>query len=475
MRSVSLGQVARATSGELVGPGRLMISSVGTDSRDKPVKDLFFALKGEHFDGHSFIGKAVSAGAKAAVVQSGDPKLAGFRRRHADFPLVMVRDTLEALGDLAGWVRERIDVLAVGITGSTGKTCTKDFLASILEGQYPICVSPGTYNNEIGTPLTIFSLVRKDRVLVVEMGARHPGDIGRLAEISQPRFGIITNVGVTHLELFRDPEGVAKAKSELAAALPEDGVLFLNAENRWSTGIARRTRARVVKFGHSRRAHYRATDVRLSVKGEPSFTLSGPGFKTEVSLKVIGRHQVENALAAAACAHELGASPEVIAEGLARGSMSQWRMEVSEAEGGYLVINDAYNASPHSMKAALETLKAVGGSRRTIAVLGCMAELGQDRRDYHLEIGRLVTSLDIDILVCVGSAARDYAVAALETGLPKGSVFQCEAKEYAVKLLRDIVEPGDVILVKASRVMGLESVAEAIGSSGFLMRAAANV
>lgn len=475
MRSVSLGQVAQATGGELAGPGRLMISSVGTDSRDQPVKDLFFALKGERYDGHSFLGDVISAGAKAAVVERGDPKLAGLRRRYADYPLVIVHDTMEALGDLAGWVRGRLDILVVGITGSTGKTCTKDLLSSIVEGEHPVCVSPGNYNNEIGTPLTIFSVEKKDRVLVVEMAARHPGDIRRLSQIAKPRFGIITNVDVTHLELFRDPEGVAKAKSELAAALPEDGVLFLNAENRWSAWIAGRTRARVVKFGYSRRAQYRATNVRLSAKGEPSFMLSGPGFKSEVTLRVVGKHQVENALAAAACAHELGLSPGVIADGLARGSLSQWRMEVAEAAGGYLVINDAYNASPHSMQAALEALKVVGGTRRTIAVLGCMAELGRARRDYHIEIGRLVASLDIDVLVCVGSAARDYAVAALKAGLPRGSVFRCEVNEDALQLLRDIVEPGDVILVKASRVMGMESLAHALGSSGFMMRAAANV
>jgi UDP-N-acetylmuramoyl-tripeptide--D-alanyl-D-alanine ligase len=448
---------------------------VGTDSREDPVKDLFFALNGEHYDGHAFLGKAVTAGAKAAVVERGDPKLEGFRRRHNSFPLVIVENSIEALGDLAAWVRDRLDVLAVGITGSSGKTCTKDLLASILKGVYPSCVSPGNYNNEIGTPLTIFTAQKKDRVLVVEMGARHPGDIGRLSDIARPRFGIITNVGVTHLELFGDMEGVAKAKSELASALPENGVLFLNAENEWSAWIAGRTRASVVRFGFSRRAQYRATDVRMSSKGAPSFTLSGPGFKSEVTLKVIGKHQVENALAAAACAREMGVSPEKIASGLARGSLSQWRMEVSEAAGGHLVINDAYNASPHSVKAALETLKMVGGKRRTIAVLGCMAELGRASRDYHLEIGRLVASIDIDILICVGSAARDYAVAALEAGFPRGSIFRSETKEDAVELLRDIVEPGDVILVKASRVMGMESVAQALGSSGFLMRAAANV
>jgi len=475
MRSVSLAQVARATGGELAGPGRLMISGVCTDSREDRVKDLFFALRGENHNGHSFLGKAVSAGARAAVVERDDPKLAGFRRSHADIPLVIVQDTLVALGDLAAWVRGRLDIPVVGITGSTGKTCTKDLLASIVKREYPARVSPGNYNNEIGTPLTVFSVDRKDRVLVVEMGARGPGDIKRLSQIAKPRFGIITNVDVTHLELFRDAEGVAEAKSELAAALPDDGVLFLNADNRWSAWIARRTQARVVKFGYSRRAQYRATRVRLSERGEPSFVLTGPGFKSEVSLKVIGKHQVENALAAAACAREMGISPGVIADGLARGVLSQWRMEVSDADGGYLVINDAYNASPHSMKAALETLETVGGDRRTIAVLGRMAELGRASRGYHLEIGRLVASLDIDILVCVGDAARDYAVGALGAGLPKGSVFRCEVKEDALELLRDIVEPGDVILVKASRVVGMESLARELGSSGFLMRAAANV
>lgn len=475
MRSISLGQVARATAGKLAGPGSLKVSSVGTDSREVLVKDLFFALKGERRDGHSFLGKAESAGAKAAVVENGNPKLISFRRRRPGFPLVIVNDTLEALGDLASWVRERLDVLSVGITGSTGKTCTKDLLASILEDEYPACVSPGNYNNEIGTPLTIFQAEKNDRVLVVEMGARHPGDIDRLSRIAKPSFGIITNVGVTHLEFFGDPAEVAKAKSELAVDLPGEGVLFLNAENRWSSWLAKKTRARIVRFGYSRGAQYRAMNVRFNSTGKPSFLLAGPRFKVEVRLGVVGEHQVENALAAAACAHELGVSPEGIANGLARGRLSKWRMEVSETEGGYLVINDSYNASPHSMKAALETLKMIGGNRRTIAVLGCMAELGRARRSYHLEIGRFVASLDIDILVCVGSEARDYSAAALEAGTPKGSVFRCEGRDDAVELLRDVVEPGDVILVKASRVMAMESVALALGSSGFLMRAAANV
>lgn len=444
----------------------MSVASIGTDSRIPVGKDLFVALKGDRFDGHLFLQEAARRGAKAALVARRSPRLQEFLESNPGFPLVLVGDTLKAIGDLAAYLRGRLDIMVAGITGTTGKTCTKDYLVSILSGEYKVAFSPGSYNNEVGIPLTVFGVNEKDQVLITEMGARHPGDIKRLADIAKPRFGIITNVGPGHLELFKTEDAVAGAKAELARAIPEEGTLVLNADDHWSRWIARQASAPVVRFGFGRRSDYRATHVTIDGMGRPRFQLHGSGFEARVRLPGAGRHQVANALAAAACAHAMGVPPERIARGLETASLSRWRMEVSETGAGYLLINDAYNANPHSMAAALETLGTIGRGRRTIAVLGGMAELGEFSRRYHGEAGRKVAALDIDLLVTVGRKARVLAAAALEAGMPRGSVFRCDDAGRAESLLEDILEPGDVILVKASRAAGLESLADALKGPG---------
>ena len=466
MRSVSLRQVARATGGALEGPGGLTVGSVGTDTRDLPGKDLFVALKGQRFDGHAFLEQAAREGAKAALVQRRNPHLEPFVKAFPAFPVVIVRDTLKAMGDLAAFIRESLEVQAVGITGTTGKTCTKDYLVSALATEFSVASSPGSYNNEIGIPLTIFGARKKDRALVAEMGARHQGDIERLAEIVKPRFGIITNVGPGHLELFKTEDVVAKTKGELARAIPGDGAIVLNADDPWTRWMLRRAKTRVVRFGRGRAADYRATGVSLDSHGKPAFDLHGPGFDLRVSLPGVGRQQVPNALAAAACAHAMDLDPTHIARGLEGARLNPWRMEVIEVNG-YTIINDAYNANPCSMDAALETLKELGARRRTIAVLGGMAELGKESRRYHEEAGSRAADLDIDLLVTVGRRARYFATAALAGGVPRGSVFRCEYPDEAAWLLGEIVEAGDVILVKGSRVAGLDSVAAKLREPGF--------
>jgi UDP-N-acetylmuramoyl-tripeptide--D-alanyl-D-alanine ligase len=462
VRSVSLKELAEVTAGSLEGPGRVTVSSVGTDTRDLRGKDLFVALVGQRMDGHRFLPDAVRAGAKAAVVASGNPHYGKFRSEQPGFPTVVVKDTLRALGDLAAFVRQGLQVEAVGITGTTGKTCTKDYLVSILSRLYGVAGSPGSYNNEIGIPLTIFAAGESDRALVAEMGARRPGDISRLAQIVEPSRGIITNIGPGHLELFKTEEAVARTKAELAVALPPGGTLFLNTEDRWTRWIARQTAATVVRFGSGRSSDYRASRVSMDGSGRPSFEVRGPGLLTAVRLPCPGRHQVANALAAAACAHEMGVGPADIAAGLERAEMSPWRLDIKESAAGFTVINDAYNANPRSMSAALETLKQVGTGRRTIAVLGGMAELGKDSRQFHLDAGRNAALLDTDIIVTVGRRARLYAAGALEAGIPRGSVFRCDDPGQAVQLVGEIVEPGDVILVKASRVAGLDELSRAL-------------
>jgi UDP-N-acetylmuramoyl-tripeptide--D-alanyl-D-alanine ligase len=449
-----------------LGAGSLMLRGVATDSRNMEGKDLFIALKGERFDGHSFLEEAKRAGAKAAIVSRRNPHLERFRKEYPDFPIVEVRDTLRALGDLAGSVREGLDVIVVGITGTTGKTCTKDYLVSILSQKYRVAASPGSYNNEVGVPLTVFNIGSRDQAFVAEMGARRKGDIERLAQIVRPRFGIITNVGPGHLEFFKTEEEVARTKAELARALPSEGTLVLNADDDWNRWISRQTKARVVRFGKGRGANFKAVRIKLDSKGRPEFELRGPDLKTEVHLAGAGRHQVENAVAAAACARAIGVEVGDISRGLANASLSPLRMEVAEANG-YLVVDDSYNSNPRSLAAALETLNTMGSGRRTIAVLGRMAELGKNSRYYHEEAGKNAVSLDVDLLVTVGKSARSYASAALEAGMPRGSVFRCDGTEDAALLLNAIVEPGDVILVKASRVVGLDSLAARLRDPGF--------
>lgn len=465
MRSVSLEDVAAGTGGRLEGPERLAVRGVSTDTRTIRAGDLFVALRGERYDGHQFVEEALSAGAVAALVESRDARNGVPLAR--DLPLVTVPDTLRALGDLASYVRRGLALRAVGITGSTGKTCTKDLLVSVLSRKYRVAASQGSYNNEVGAPLTIFSIKNTDEVLVSEMGARHAGDITRLTDIVRPELGIITNVGVTHLQLFGSVDGVADAKAELARALPPDGALFLNAGDRWTTWISRQTRARVVRFGSGKGSRFRATDIELDAMGRATFTLRGPGFEVQASLPVPGSHQVENALAAAACASEMGVSPAEIAEGLAGAQVSGWRVELLEAPAGFLVLNDAYNANPHSLSAALETLQSLSSSRRAIAVLGAMTELGARSREFHAEAGRESVRRGVDILVTVGRRARDYASAACAAGLPRGSAFRVADERAALELLAAIVEPGDVILVKASRVQGLDRLALALASPDF--------
>lgn len=468
MRSIDLEQIAGATGGKLTGDVRgVKISGVSTDSRELDPDGIFFALSGDRFDGHSFLEKVMRAGVKAAVVAEGNPLAREFSGKHPSWPLVIVRDTLTALGDLALWVRSGLDLKVIGITGTTGKTSTKDLLVSILSLDHSVEATEGNFNNEIGLPLTIFSAGSDDDVMVAEMGARRPGDIERLCDIAKPEDGVITNVGPGHLETFKSLDAVARTKGELAACLPAGGHLFLNAGDRSAGKMARSSRAEAVYFGEGKGADYRAVGVDVDSEARASFGLLGPGLSIEVSLKVSGRHQVENALAAAACAHVLGSPPAFIKKGLESSELSRWRTECVRAAGGFMVINDAYNANPASMEAALATLAEAAAGRRTVAVVGGMEELGAGSRDFHLDAGSRAALLEIDIVVTVGRKARDIAAGAVREGLPRGSAFRCEDVTEALGVLGCILEPGDVVLVKASRAAGLEALAAALASPAF--------
>jgi UDP-N-acetylmuramoyl-tripeptide--D-alanyl-D-alanine ligase len=456
--TLTLAEVAAAVGGRLAGgadPAATVTGPVVADSRLVEPGGMFVALPGERTDGHAFAAVARAAGAVAV--------LAG---RETDGPCVLVADPLTAVGDLARAVVARLrQLVVVGVTGSSGKTSTKDLLAALLGRLGPTVAPPGSFNNELGHPLTALRSGPDTRYLVTEMGARHPGNISYLCRITPPRVGLVLNVGAAHLGEFGSREVTARTKGELVEALPADGVAVLNLDDPLVAAMAERTSARVVGFGESGSAVVRATDVELDTMARPRFRLVTPAGEADVTLRLHGEHHVSNALAAAAVAVECGLPVAQVAEALGEaGADSRWRMEVSSGPGGILVVNDSYNANPDSMRAALRALAVMGrpvdgGPRRTWAVLGEMLELGPTADAEHDEIGRLAVRLDISRVVAVGPGARMIHEGAGQEGSWGEESAWVPDIPAALDLLRRALRPGDVVLVKASRGAGLDRLA----------------
>ncbi|MDH6139143.1 MULTISPECIES: UDP-N-acetylmuramoyl-tripeptide--D-alanyl-D-alanine ligase [Kitasatospora] len=465
MIALTLAELAAVTGGELsevADPQARVTGPVVIDSRKVETGSLFAAFRGEQVDGHDYAERAVAAGAVAVLAE-----------RPVGVPAVVVPDAQRALGLIGRAVVERAKgARLVALTGSAGKTSTKDLIAQLLVRLGPTVATEGSLNNELGFPLTATRAEEDTRHLVLEMGARHKGDIAYLCELARPSIGLVLNVGSAHLGEFGSKEGIAQAKGELVESLPADGTAVLNADDPLVRAMADRTRAKVVLFGESPKADVRAQDVRLDSTGRPSFTLTTPAGSAPVRLRLYGEHHVSNALAAAAVAMELGLSVDDTAAALGEaGALSRWRMEVVDRADGVTVVNDAYNANPESMRAALRALATMGGRgperRRTWAVLGEMRELGEESLDEHDAIGRLAVRLDVTKLVAVGGreAACMELGARNEGSWGEESVLVSDA-DAAVELLRDQLRPGDVVLVKASRSVGLERVAEALLADG---------
>jgi UDP-N-acetylmuramoyl-tripeptide--D-alanyl-D-alanine ligase len=457
MIRLSLAEVAQLAGGELTGGAdgtAVVTGGVTLDSRTVAAGDLFVAFTGERVDGHDFLGAAAAAGAVGALTTRPDDAL----------PCVVVPDTVAALGRLAAGVHERLaggqGLITLGITGSSGKTSTKDLLGQVLAAAGPTVSPPGSFNNDIGLPLTVLSADETTRYLVLEMGARGRGHIARLCRVAPPRIGVVLNVGSAHLGEFGSPEGIAQAKGELVEALPADGTAVLNADDPRVLGMATRTRARVMTTGRGPDAEVRATGVSLDDSARARFTLVVPGEEHPVALQVVGEHQVANALSAAGAALAAGMPAADVAAALsAAGSRSRWRMEVERRPDGVTVVNDAYNANPESMRAALAALTQLPGTRR-IAVLGAMAELGPDASVEHERLGRDAAAAGIDLVMAVGTDAVGIADGATAAGGRAGEEsVHVPDRAAARELLGTLLRPGDVVLVKASRSYGLELLA----------------
>ncbi|MDQ6896893.1 MAG: UDP-N-acetylmuramoyl-tripeptide--D-alanyl-D-alanine ligase [Actinomycetota bacterium] len=430
---------------------------VVTDSREAGPGSLYVARVGEHADGHAYAGAAQAAGAVAALTS----------RVVDGVPCIVVDDVQVAFGRLARAVVDRSpDLRVVAITGSSGKTSTKDLLAQVLASAGETVAPAASLNGEIGVPLTVCRVTPTTRFLVAEMGARSIGHLAYLTTVAPPDVSIVLNVGVAHVGEFGSREAIAQAKGELVEALGPDGVAVLNADDPAVAAMAARTRGRVVTVGLDPSADVRAADVRLDASGRASFTVSVDGASADVALRVSGGHQVGNALAVVAAGVACGMDLADVANALSDAApLSRWRMEIHERPDQVTVVNDAYNANPGSMRAALEALGAIAGAvtprRRCWAVLGEMLELGDESRADHEEVGRAAVELGVDRLVVVGEGARPVADGAGEAqaegeraAYPTETSVVADA-DAAFALLTDQVAPGDVVLLKSSRDSGL--------------------
>ncbi len=446
-------KVAEFTGGHLLQNGASVeIHGFSTDSRTVQPGELFIPLRGEKYDGHDYLTQAVERGAAACLSEE---IIGGLR-----VPVIKVADTLKALGDLAAAVRRQFSGPVVGITGTTGKTTCKEMLAAILASLGPGLKSAGNYNNLVGVPLTLFGLQPHHCWAVIEMGMSARGEIARMAEIAAPRLGVITNIGAAHLEKLDGISGVARAKGELFIGLPANGIALINADDPQVTQLPVANGVRRILFGMHQDAAVRGERITAQ-NGSVSFDLIVEGRTKRVRLPIPGRHNVSNALAAAAAASALGVELAAIAAGLEAFQPCPGRMELIELPGEIVTLEDSYNANPLSVRAALDALRDLGTRGRRIAVLGDMLELGPSAAELHQQIGR-VAAERVDRLFTCGPLAKEIARGAVEAGLSDEHVCAVTSHEDLTARLFAILKPGDRILIKGSRGMRMEKVTAAL-------------
>ena len=444
------------------------IRQISADSRSIRPGDLFVALRGDRFDGHEFVPAVLEQGAAGAIVHDEyqlPPGIAAMRKtggRSLPF-LLGVRDPLFAYQQLATHYRSRFNIPVVAVTGSNGKTTTKEMVAAVLAQRWPVLKTEGNFNNRIGVPSTLFRLTARHQAAVIEMGVDQQGQTTRLCEIVRPTIGVITNIGPDHLEFFRSMEGSAQAKAELLDLLPSDGMIMLNADDPYFDYLAVRAQCRVMSFGFSEMADIRASRVVSDVRHGTTFRLHLPGKirSTIVRMKVHGVHNVTNALAAAAVGVALNLSGSMIAQGLGRFRPAAMRSQVVTHRGVHF-INDCYNANPASMKAALQLLAQWSPAHERIAVLGDMLELGPETGRLHRDVGQFLATQKLSRLIVCGMLGRDIAEGARQGGMAGSQIDEVVDAAAAADRLKRILRQGDVVLVKASRGMKMEHVVQTL-------------
>jgi UDP-N-acetylmuramoyl-tripeptide--D-alanyl-D-alanine ligase len=456
MPEFTLDEVTNATSGriELLGKHETFLG-IATDSRSIRGGELFFALVGPNFDGHDFAHEAAAKGARGIVVS----RKINAKNIPCGACVIETDDTLKALQRLAHYNRQRLGTFVIAVTGSTGKTSTKDMIHSIFSQRMEATKTYENLNNEIGVALTLLGLETYHEACVVELAMRAPGEIRGLSEIVRPDVGVITNVGESHIELLGSRENIAKAKAELIEVLGEDGVAVLNGDCPYTAKMKDMVQGRAVLFGLEDSNEVMGKDIKNLGKNGTHFTIEYGSRSFAAHVLIPGIHNVHNALAAAAAALVSGLDTQAIIQGLAGVELTCQRMDIIEAASGFTVIDDTYNASPSSMNAALNVLKDIGSKEgRTIAVLGNMLELGDIAETAHKNLGREVMKRSVDILITVGNLAGLAGQEAIRLGKDQDTVFMFHEKTEAVDALRKLVLPGDVILVKGSRSMEMEEI-----------------
>jgi UDP-N-acetylmuramoyl-tripeptide--D-alanyl-D-alanine ligase len=455
MNPLTLSQIAQFAGASLSsGDGTSVIDKIGTDSRTIRPGELFVALRGENFDGHDFVESAATSGATGALV---DHPWNG--NVPDSFAVIRAADTLLAYQKIAANYRRSLGLRVLAITGSNGKTSTKDFVASVLARKFRVTKTEGNFNNHVGLPRTILEATSEHEVAVWEIGMNHPGEIAALSIIAAPDAAIITNVGVAHLEFMGSREAIAREKSALAEAIGPEGTVILNADDPFSKGIAARCRARVV-FAGTTDGTVRAIEIRQSADGS-EFTILEGAHRCRAQVPVPGLHMVQNALLAVAAGRAFGLSIEECAAGLAVAPLTKARLQIKQI-GGVDFLDDSYNANTDSMKAALRTLVELDTEGKRIAVLGEMRELGAESERGHREVGETAATLKVDQLITIGDAAETIAQGARAAGL--NNVASVASTGKAAELLGTIAAPGDLVLIKGSRAARTEEVIEQFGS-----------
>jgi UDP-N-acetylmuramoyl-tripeptide--D-alanyl-D-alanine ligase len=469
-QALSLREIVRCTGGTTHSPGTGAARGVSTDSRSRTDGALFVALRGERFDGHDHLAAAFRRGAWGALVAADALEGSGLRRQVEAFPdraVVAVADTERALGDLARCHREALDIRVVGITGSNGKSTTKEMTAAIVAERWRVHKNKGNLNNLIGLPLTVLELDERHEIAVLEMGMNRKGEIRRLAAIASPDVGVVTNVGPVHLEHLGTIDDVIAAKAELLEELGPAGTAVINDDDPATAVLRASLRGPAVTFGLGTGADVRADRVRCGPAGS-SFTLLSPAGAVAVTIPFPGEHNVRNALAAAAAAAVLGVGLEEIREGLRKAQPLDMRFTELKFRGGIRVINDAYNANPVSMRAALDSLGLIEDGSRRAAVLGDMLELGGHAEEAHRDLGRAAGRAGLDLIVAVGEFAPLVAQGAREGGGDGQPIEVAADSGEAAEILRGWLRPGDLVLLKGSRGVGLERTVQFLRDDGTL-------
>ena len=444
---IALWSGARLETGDPKGT----VTTVCTDSRALKGGDLFVALRGDNFDGHTFVAEASKRGAAGAIVEEFPAELP------PGFAVFLAKNTLQALQRLGAEYRRSLDIQVIGLTGSNGKTSTKDFTAAVLGENFQVTKTEGNLNNHIGVPLTLLRARGADQIGVFEMGMNHAGEIAPLAAMAAPEVGIITNIGMAHIEFMGSQENIAQEKGMLAEALPPSGTLILSALDEFSPSIAARTKADVVLAGIDQGEVF-ASNLQVNPTGT-KFTLHADGRTAEAELSVPGEHMVRNAVLAVAAGRVFGLSLEECAAGLAKVRLTKGRLEQKVARGIH-ILDDTYNANPDSVAAALRTLASMPASGRRIAVLGRMAELGVESEPGHRFVGEVAAQAHLDGVIGVGADTQWITEAAWRGGVEK--VVHVESTEEATKVLRDLARAGDLILIKGSRSARMERIVEGL-------------